>query len=186
MIKELIDNNYILIDNFITPKQAKTLYEWFKRDSQLFPDKFIRDVQCPSSLGLYNYKHFVDLLVQKIPNMKEYIGEQVLPTYSYARVYAHNETLEKHTDRPACEISVTVHLDSDETPWDIFFTKPNGEIVSCNLKPGQAVIYLGMESEHWREAFTGKHYGQVFLHYVRAAGEHWDCYFDRNIKPIYS
>ena len=36
MIKELIENNYIIIDEFITSEQAKTLYNWFKKDSELY------------------------------------------------------------------------------------------------------------------------------------------------------
>ena len=35
------------------------------------------------------------------------IGKEVLPTYSYARLYTEGEILSKHKDRPSCEISVT-------------------------------------------------------------------------------
>jgi hypothetical protein len=103
----------------------------------------------------------------------------MLPTYSYARYYRKGETLEKHTDRPACEVSITLHLGSDRTPWPIYFTKPNGEVVSVELKAGQAVIYLGIISEHWRDEFKGQEYVQVFLHYVRSRGEYADHYFDK-------
>ena len=33
------------------------------------------------------------------------------------------------------------------------------------LKPGDMLIYTGHEMEHWREAFKGTYYAQVFLHY---------------------
>jgi hypothetical protein len=36
----------------------------------------------------------------------------MLPTYSYARIYANGDELKKHRDRPACEVSVTLHLGS--------------------------------------------------------------------------
>jgi len=110
--------------------------------------------------------------------MTEFMGEPMLPSYSYARLYQKNEVLKKHKDRPSCEISVSLHLNGD-SPWDIWFTKPNGEKISYNLKPGQAVIYQGMLSEHGRDVYQGNNYGQVFLHYVRAEGEHWEHFFDR-------
>jgi hypothetical protein len=72
-----------------------------------------------------------------------------------------------------------LHLGSDGTSWPICFTKPDGEVVSKDLKPGEAVIYLGCISEHWREnAFVGKEYGQVFLHYVRSKGKYVNHCFD--------
>jgi hypothetical protein len=182
MKNQLIENNYLIIDNFIDPDRAKGLYKLFKDDSQKYPNIFQHDEQCPKSLALYDWRWFVELLVEKCNFMSEIMQEPMLPTYSYARVYANGEVLKKHKDRPACEISVTCHLDSDGTDWEIYFTKPNGQEVSAILKPGQAVIYLGCLSEHWREAFTGEHYGQVFLHYVRSRAENWDCYFDKSGK----
>ena len=177
--QQLLDNNYLVIDNFITEEKAKELYKCFKNEANTNPQAFRHDPQCPKSLSMYDFRWFVELLIDKIPFMSEVLEEPMFPTYSYARIYANQEVLTKHTDRHACEVSVTLHLDSDGTEWPIWFTKPNGEKVLCNLKSGQAVIYLGMISEHWRDAFQGQEYGQVFLHYVRARGENWMCYFDK-------
>jgi hypothetical protein len=111
--------------------------------------------------------------------MNELVGEKLLPTYAYARVYKNGAELKKHTDRPACEISVTLHLGSDGSSWPLGFTKPDGSTVFKDLKPGQAVIYCGCISEHWREGtFAGQEYGQVFLHYVRSAGRYVNHCFD--------
>lgn len=177
--QQLLNNNYLVIDNFITEEKAKELYKWFKNEANINPQAFIHDSQCPKSLAMYDFRWFLELLIDKIPFMSEVLEEPMFPTYSYARIYANGEFLEKHKDRHACEVSVTLHLDSDGTDWPIWFTKPNGEQVSYSLKSGQAVIYLGMVSEHWRDAFQGQEYGQVFLHYVRGRGENWMCYFDK-------
>lgn len=178
----LKDNNYVVVDNFLTPEEAKDLYDKFRNDSIQHPELFSRDVQCPLSLAMYDYRWFVNLLVARLPVMHEIMGQLMLPTYSYARVYANGEVLDKHIDRPACEVSVTLHLGSDGTPWPIYFTKPNGEAIGIEMKPGQAAIYLGMISEHWRNEFNGEHYGQVFLHYVKAQGDYWNYYFDKKSK----
>jgi hypothetical protein len=177
--QQLLDNNYVVIDSFITEEKAKELHSYFKEEAIKNPQAFSYDRQCPKSLGIYDLRGFVELLIDKIPFMSEVLEEPIFPTYSYARIYANQEVLKKHKDRHACEVSVTLHLDSDGTEWPIWFTKPNGEQVSYNLKSGQAVIYLGMISEHWRDAFQGQKYGQVFLHYVRGCGENWMCYFDK-------
>ena len=179
MNKQLQENNYVLIDNFISPEQAYQLYNSFKQDA--LAGKFNHgDDQCPNSFYIHNYRWFVELLINKCFSLSEFMEETVLPTYSYARYYRNGETLEKHTDRPACEVSITIHLGSDGVPWPIYFTKPNKEVVSVELKPGQAAIYLGMESEHWRDVYQGDDYVQVFLHYVKARGNNWDQYFDKS------
>jgi hypothetical protein len=178
MNQQLLENNYLIIDDFIPLEKAKFLYDSFKKDSESYPQFFQKDNQCPNSLAIYDYKWFLALLVEKIPFMSNIVQEPILPTYSYARIYSNGEKLLKHKDRPSCEISVSLHLGGDKD-WEIYFTKPNNDEVSVILKPGQAVIYLGMNSVHWREAFQGTNYGQVFLHYVRLNEENWIYYFDK-------
>jgi len=183
MNKNLIDNNYLLLPNFIEPERAKQLYEIYKESTKTEPDLFTQESQCPKSLSAGNYRWFLELLVEKTPVLADIMQEPLFPTYCYSRLYRHGEILNKHSDRPACEISITLNIGSDGTPWPIYFTKPNGDIASAELFPGQAVLYLGCESDHWRDPFEGQECGQVFLHYVRSRGPHWDCYFDRTYKP---
>jgi hypothetical protein len=178
--QELLENNCLIIPQFIPIKKAKELNKVFEYDLEHNPEIFTPDEQCTKSPAIYNYIPFLQLLVDKNTFISEVIQEPVLPTYTYARVYKHGEILKKHTDRHACEISVTLHLDSDGTEWPLWFTKPNGDIISCVLKSGDAVLYLGSASEHWREEFKGLDYKQVFLHYVRTQGENCKYYFDRN------
>ena len=103
------------------------------------------------------------------PLLEETICEKLIPTYSYARLYQNENILPKHTDRAACEISMTVQLGrSHHYAWPIFIN--NNRI---DLAEGDAVVYKGMEVEHWREKCEGpKNYysGQCFLHYVREKG----------------
>jgi hypothetical protein len=170
----LIENNYLLIENFITSEDADRLYKIFKDSVKDYPG----DQQSPHSNAIHNFIPFVELLVEKIPVINDIIGEPVLPTYTYARVYKNGADLKKHIDREACEVSITLHLGGDKD-WDIYFQKPNGEEVSLILKPGQAVLYPGCVVPHWRNKFEGTEYGQVFLHYVRSKGPNNRHYFDR-------
>jgi len=46
------------------------------------------------------------------------------------------------------------------------------------MEGGDGAVYLGCEAEHWRERFTGRAMGQIFLHYVEAGGRFAENYFD--------
>lgn len=114
------------------------------------------------------------ILVNKLKKMEQETGLKLIPTYSFSRVYSYNADLKKHKDRPSCEVSVTAMWGSDGVPWPIFM-----DGVKCEMQPGDAVIYLGCELEHWRENFEGDWHAQSFLHYVDANGPYKDCAYDR-------
>jgi hypothetical protein len=90
-------------------------------------------------------------------------------------MYTKFADLKKHKDRPSCEISVTVMIDSDGTNWPIFI-----DGTKIDLEPGDAAIYLGCEVEHWRETFDGDWHAQAFLHYVDQDGPNKDYKFDKH------
>lgn len=176
----LLENNFIFLDEFITQQEATKLFRHFKQDSIDYPYAFqCGDSQCEKSLATFDYVPFIELLVEKTPFMSEIVGESMLPTYSYARLYKNGAILAPHTDRSACEVSITLHLGSDGVEWPIYFRKPDNSVVEVKMKPGQAVMYLGCVAEHWRDKYQGNAYGQVFLHYVRSRGPNGKYYFDK-------
>lgn len=155
------------------------------------------DAQCPNSPSVSGLPEFDSLLEQLAPYFEEASGKKLLPTYSYARLYQNGEVLKPHTDRPACEISVTITLGSDGTVWPIYMADPATEgfsvavgkdendvetfasnINSVSLSVGDAVLYRGGEKIHWRNKFSGEWCAQVFLHYVDANGAHTDQKYD--------
>jgi hypothetical protein len=183
-MKELLNNNYIIIDDFISKEYANNLYSLLKNqvksnktDFEYIPELY------GDAYGIRDFKDALKLLVNKIPEISKLIGQEVFPTYSYIRMYHHHSKLIEHLDRPSCEISVTLHLGSDGHDWPVGIQKSDGEKVTHILKPGQAMVYLGCEARHWREGlYEGDEYGQVFLHYVLADGLRWNHFFDRHIK----
>lgn len=179
MKTSLEQNNYLFVNNFLEPERAKELYDKFKETTINSPEIFTSDNQCPKSLAIADYHPFVELLVEATPFIQNVVGEIMLPTYSYARMYRNGDTLAPHKDRGACEVSITLHLGGDGVEWPIYFRKPNGDVVGANLHPGQAIIYLGCVSEHWRNVYEGDDYAQVFLHYVKSRGPNGKYYFDK-------
>ena len=142
------------------------------------------DKQVPGAYSKYGDWVMETLLMFMIPIMKAKTGMELLPTYSYTRLYEKGNILKRHKDRPSCEISTTLHLGGD--PWPIFLDPTGGNFVideyknihkpgapkgiRVDLKVGDMLIYSGCELEHWREPFQGTVCSQVFLHYNHANG----------------
>jgi hypothetical protein len=113
------------------------------------------------------------------PLLSKTINCELYPTYSYLRIYMKGAVLEKHTDRPSCEVSATVPLSYDcRSIWPLYL-ETAGRATAVELEPGDALIYKGIEVPHWRERFEGERQVQVFLHYVRKNGEYQEYKFDQ-------
>ena len=142
------------------------------------------DPQVPGAYSKYGDWVMETLLMHMIPIMKKKTGLELIPTYTYTRVYEKGNILRRHKDRPSCEVSTTVHLGGD--PWPIFLDPSGADFVideyknihkpgapkgtRIDLKVGDMLIYAGCDFEHWREPFEGKVCSQVFLHYNHAKG----------------
>jgi hypothetical protein len=144
------------------------------------------DTQIPGCYAKYADWVMETLLQYMRPIMKAKTGMDLVPTYSYTRLYEKGNILHRHKDRPSCEISTTLHLGGDE--WPIYMdptgadnilsgsetttiVKPGApKGIRVDLKVGDMLIYSGCELEHWREPFEGTVCSQVFLHYNHANG----------------
>ena len=142
------------------------------------------DKQVSNTYSIYADPVMETLMMKVLPVMQKETGMQLIPTYSYARLYKKGDILKRHKDRPSCEISTTLHLGGD--PWPIFIDgtgadnvidehknihKPNApEGTKVLLEVGDMLVYSGCELEHWREPFEGDICGQVFLHYNHVHG----------------
>ena len=93
MNQKLLDNNYIIIPNFVSSYRANKLKDEFVEFSQR--NNLEGDSQIPSSSSDYNYISFLELLCEKTPEVSEILEETVLPTYTYARVYKNGSILKK-------------------------------------------------------------------------------------------
>jgi hypothetical protein len=173
---KIIQNNYLVVPGFIPATLACSLAEEFTEHCTKF--NLQGDEPVPKSRAMCDFMPFVRLLVEKVPEVSELLGEKVLPTYSFARAYKEGADLIRHRDRPACEISLTLNLSKDKD-WPIYFQKSDGSETSVELAAGDAVMYLGCQADHWRNKFTGQEYSQLFMHYVRAYGSKSWAYFDK-------
>ena len=172
MTNDFDKNGYIHLKGFLDENNCKELTNILQE--LVTQGKTIKDEQCPKSEAIHGTLTFDKLLEDLLPHFEKACGKRLYPTYSYARLYKPGEELKKHTDRPACEISATVTLGFDGNPWSIYMADNK-----VDMQVGDAVLYRGMDVEHWREKYTeGKWQAQVFLHYVDADGPHANEKYD--------
>jgi len=101
MKKEFSEKGYLVIKDFLPKDFCKFVQSYFKvRQDSL---NYTIDPQCPRSKSFYADPLIETLMVTSGRKISDAIGVELLPTYSYARVYAFKEHLVKHLDRPECE-----------------------------------------------------------------------------------
>lgn len=157
------------VERFISEDFAEYLYI----RTQL-GEGFMDGTQVPDAKASYGDPVMNNLLIALKPKVEQLYGKRLHETYSFYRVYTEGKELPPHTDRPACEVSVSICLGySAEYIWPLFVDgKP------FSMTPGEGVIYKGCDQLHWREPFrrianpdyTPIH-SQVFLHYIEAGGQ---------------
>lgn len=144
------------------------------------------DEQIPNAKSILDHEYMFDTLQERLwPIVESIVGEELIPTYSYARLYSNGDELKKHTDRPACEVSITLQLGrSHHYAWPIYMGG-----IRFDMGEGDGVIYKGCEVEHWRNKCDGPnnyYSGQVFLHYVRKNGSYANEVGDSSVRNVFS
>ena len=187
-------NKYVLLRNFLSIETSNLLYEHtklsatrystIKENLQLYPhyEKFIEnntfgtfeDKQVEGAFSLYGDPIMDTVLKTNLNRITHTLETELLPTYTYYRLYFNGNTLEKHIDRPSCEISGTLCLGYDvsnvdekvypDYSWPMFIKTIEGKELPIKMKPGDLLMYRGCDIEHWREPFPGINHSQLFLH----------------------
>jgi hypothetical protein len=137
-----------------------------------------KNEQIPNTYAHYANIAMETLMLKCQPAMEKITGLKLDPNYTYARIYKKGDVLKRHKDRFSCEISTTMNVGGDD--WPIYLspdenvgipdgkkitTKSKAKGIKVDLKPGDMVVYRGMELEHWRNKFKGNECIQVFMHY---------------------
>jgi len=163
-------DNYMIIKKALEPDIAEFLFNYFMLKRQVtktFIDtKYISpfnfdygnfgDVQVPNSFSVYGDTAMETLLLKTQSIMEKQTGLNLIPTYSYARVYESGDVLHRHKDRYSCEISTTMNIGGD--PWPIFvepdiekggenddgtYNPGNTDGKKVVLEPGDMLVYKG-------------------------------------------
>ena len=168
-------NGYVVLKDALSKERCQELTDHMF--SLYDNEKLEKDDQCPLSDSIYGDPLFDNVLQEFAGPIGTHIGKNLLPTYTYARIYRPGEILKPHKDRPACQYSATLTLGYDaKQVWPIYFN--DKKETQVDLEVGELAVYSGCEITHWRPAFKGKWQVQVFFHYVDADGPYASEYKD--------
>ena len=193
-------NGYLILKNLCDPEKLfhsvpkeRGLFNWKGSDKL---DKFTHqevENQVNGSVARYWHPQYRKIHSEIRLILERIIGRKLYNTYYYDRFYFPGQELKKHTDRPACEISVSIHVSTNiKESWPIWIKTPDtfedktmktasGENRFVHLEAGDGMVYKGCERPHWRDPMPGLleskinkdeslYYHQIFFHYVLQDG----------------
>ncbi len=164
--------NYFKVRECIDKEKVKFCYDYLclrkKIYNTMIDTKYINkkdevfgidgDPEVPTAYAIYGDPVMELLLIECKKQIDIIFEKEVYPTFSYARLYTQGDILNKHKDRPSCEIAASLYLGGESWPFYIAGEKINMDI-------GDLVVYDGANVEHWRKELKTGQCGQVFLFY---------------------
>lgn len=173
----------------------------------------------PAPLSLSNVEKFPNLLIRPAfeiyghhyppmlaflwgltPIIRMLTGRDLLPTYDYLRIYREGDVCQVHSDRHACEHSLSLTLDySDGEAWPLEVGKtampePSARVdadfgadayASLPMGVGDGVLYKGGNHRHGRITPNPNGWSaHLFLHWVDRNGPYADRAFDGQARPM--
>ncbi len=111
-----------------------------------------------------------------LPVVADVVGAPIKPSYTLACRYADGAVLPMHTDRSACEYTLSLQLGPepgrDGTPWPFHIADRAGGVRDLRMPRGSGVLFRGRELAHGRPCLAPGALGAtLLLHYVDIAFE---------------
>lgn len=201
VIGDYEQNGYALVRGLIPVVVARAFMRQLKADIgdgaiplskvETFPNLLVRPA---FELYGHHYPAMQFFLWGLTPMIRSLTGRDLIPTYDYLRIYREGDRCHVHSDRHACEHSLSLTLDySDGEPWPLevgeaHLPEPSAQIdpdfgdgsfASLAMNVGDAVLYKGVNHRHGRITPNPNGWSaHLFLHWVDAAGPYADRAFD--------
>ena len=194
-------DGYAALPQFFAREVTEALYSRLVSELDLARPKQSFIAQGPlltkSAIEVYShiYPPLAGFLWGLTPGMEAITGCRLLPTYSYFRIYQKDDVCKVHSDRHACEHSLSLTLAvSDDRPWALAVEKRRldgptksvtddfgpGDFGSVPMMPGDAVVYQGVHHRHGRlDPNPNRWSAHLFLHWIDPDGPYREQAFDR-------
>ena len=168
--KEYLENGYVILKDFLNIGVRKYLngrtFRYLESPYHNGYKKGSGNGEHSRSWNTYAHETWEAVLEMVCPSVQQIVGTSLIPTYSYQRMYMNGSAMAHHSDRPACQISLTINLGQSHS-WPIYCTSlKTKKYVEVVQEPGDALLYLGCNIGHYRPEYKGDWYNQLFLHYV--------------------
>lgn len=164
---------YYLAHQLVRPDQLTMLakaMDLTQQDGRMIDQSY---THATDALGAYNPSLGGLLLRHCKALIEEIIDRDLLENYAYWRLYREGSALLPHTDRPGCEITATITIETAPggEDWPIMVQDLEGDTRAIAIPPGAGLLFRGDVLQHWRDPLAGAWQKQLFLHYVLKDGE---------------
>jgi hypothetical protein len=175
----------VLVKNFIDEQTISVVSRYFENKIRRGEWQETFEGGDTTSRFAYYADPLVEVLLQESKMaVEDATGKELIPTYSYSRIYQPGEKLSPHVDRPACEISVTINVATKGEFSPVYTQYGQNDPEKHMLSPGDAVIYMGCDVMHWRQPLKDDQLNvQFMLHYVDKNGPNAEYAKDK--RPAY-
>lgn len=193
-------NGYVLLKDLFAPVVLEAFRSRIQQDLNFHGSRaFVRtsNLLTMPAIEVYSleYPPMAAFLWGLTPRVTQVAGCELMPSYAYFRIYQKGDVCRVHSDRPACEhsLSLTVEL-GDNIPWALSMEKRHLDqplaavdadfgdepYRAIPMSSGDAVMYRGVNHRHGRlEPNPNSWSAHMFLHWVDAHGPYSDHAFDR-------
>lgn len=194
------EKGFVLLKKLIAPAVLARFRGHLQEDLGLMRSRhFVRSCNLLTlpSIEVYSreYLPMASFLWGLTPRVAEVAGCELMPSYAYFRIYQKGDVCRVHSDREACEhsLSLTVEL-GEKIPWALSLEnrcleKPVTSVESdfgaeqfssLPMSAGDAVMYRGVNHRHGRlEPNPNSWSAHLFLHWVDAGGPYASHAFDQ-------
>lgn len=175
------NNQFVVVRNLLDPYLVQFLASYFHNAEGHAEARFERDW---TSLNAHSDACGDAILYATRSAIEANTGMELLPTYSFVRMYRKGDTVGRHKDGKENQVSCTICIERD-TEWPLGVSDGKEDFY-VDMNPGDAVIYQGFALDHWRNKYEGERQVQLIVGYVQKGGKHEEHRFYGRGEPIYT
>ena len=113
-----------------------------------------------------HYLRNLSLMVDIHRDMKDLVsrvvGFELKPSYTLLSFYGPRAVVERHLDRPQCEVTLTYCISQDQ-PLDLYVGDGR-----YRLEENQALVFAGRRQPHHRDPIQSEYCRMALFHFVRS------------------
>lgn len=167
-----IDRGYVQLSGLLPPFQIGALRRYYRYHTRV-GTFLLGDDQSPGRYVSYDESTTRYVHQQLTRTVSDLVRRVVVPSYSYLALYQGGAALDPHTDRDACEYTISLCIDATPDPqthgaWPLHLMTEDGQ-VSVVQGIGDALLFRGRYLTHWRDPLPmGYTSSSILFHYVDA------------------
>jgi hypothetical protein len=168
----LFERGYLQLSGLLPRYHIGSLRRYYRYHTRMGTFAF-GDEQTPGRYVAYDEPTTKYVHQQLARTISDLVRSVVVPSYNYLAFYQGGAILDPHTDREACEYTVSLCIDATPDPrtygaWPLGLMTSDGPI-SVVQGIGEALLFRGRLLSHWRDRLPeGYTSSSVLFHFVDA------------------